>query len=211
MERTKYPSTPHLPFSESVNLDDICVDSLKHLDGEEVIVSIKKDGECTTLANKYCHARSVDSKHHASRDWIKAFHGQMKYMINPNHRICGENVYALHSIAYDNLKSFFMVFNTWDQDTNMCHSWDQTLEVCEQLGLETVEVLYRGIFDLKVIQEIYDSLDKNKEEGIVVRATRSFHISEFRNYTAKAVRLNHVQTDEHWMSKPVVANGLQKS
>ncbi|EGR3229453.1 RNA ligase family protein [Vibrio parahaemolyticus] len=206
--KPKYPRTYHLPFSEAVFNDDKLADDFSMMDGEEVCVSIKKDGQCTTFTSDYIHARSAEMNSHESSTWVKQLHAKIRYMMNPNHRICGENLYAKHSIHYKNLPDYFMCFNTWDRDTNMCHSWDETVEICESLGLTTVEVVYRGIFDMDKIKAIFQNLDKEKEEGIVVRLARGFHYDEFQKCVMKAVRKGHVQTDQHWSHQKVVPNEL---
>jgi len=44
-ERTKYPKTLHLPFSEGLQNDDKMLHSYKGLEGEEIVVTLKLDGE----------------------------------------------------------------------------------------------------------------------------------------------------------------------
>ncbi len=103
----KYPRTPHLPWSPGRSKDDIALNSIEHLEClDDVVVTEKLDGENTTLYHDYLHARSIDSKSHPSRDWIKRFHAKIQYDIPEDFRICGENMYARHSIFYDALTTF---------------------------------------------------------------------------------------------------------
>jgi hypothetical protein len=51
--------------------------------------------------------------------------------------------------------------------------------------------------------------DKGLMEGYVVRCTRSFKSNEFEKNVAKFVRKDHVQTDEHWLEKPLIKNKLR--
>ncbi len=105
----KYPRTPHLPWSSGRAEDDIALDSIEHLERlEDVVVTEKLDGENTTLYHDYLHARSIDSKSHPSRDWIKRFHAKVRYDIPEDFRICGENMYAKHSIFYDALTTYYI-------------------------------------------------------------------------------------------------------
>ena len=67
--RIKYPTTPHLPFSLGIQSDDRRVQTLDGLVGREVVVTEKMDGENTTMYVDHIHARSLDSRHHPSRDW----------------------------------------------------------------------------------------------------------------------------------------------
>ena len=98
-----------------------------------------------------------------------------------------------------------MVFNIWN-DKNECLSWDDTLDWCNLLNLQHVPVLYRGIYDEEKIKSL--QLNYDLQEGYVVRVAKSFAYEDFKKYVGKNVRKGHVQTDEHWMSKPVVPNKL---
>jgi hypothetical protein len=208
----KYPKTMHLPWSPGLQNDDRVLQGLDAFKGEEVVVTEKMDGENTTMYRDHIHARSLDGRHHSSRDWVKAFHGQIKYMFPDLEglRICGENVYAEHSITYDNLPSYFLGFGVWVGDR--CLNWDTTLKVFDSLGITPVPTLFRGSWEhFKVWRHnLLDNWDTGQFEGYVVRVARGFDAHEFQKVVAKYVRKNHVQTDQHWMAKPVIPNGLAR-
>lgn len=208
----KYPRTYHLPWSEGMHDDDRMLKTLEHFVGKEVVVTIKKDGENTTMYNDYIHARSIDSPHHYSRDWVKNFWAKLKWEIPVGWRICGENLYAQHSIVYDDLVSYFYGFSIWNE-RNICLSWDDTLAYFEMLGITPVEEIYRGPFDEKLIRGLYDSKkDWSTCEGYVVRLAGEFDYRDFRRSVAKFVRKGHVQTAKHWMhGRHIQANGLLKT
>lgn len=205
MGRYKYPRTRHLPWSPGASGDDLIADDLGAFVGQRVIVSEKMDGENTTLYRDHSHARSLDGRHHPSRDWLKALHGRIAHEIPEGWRVCGENLYARHSIVYQALPSYFMMFSVWDAD-NRCLDWDSTVEWADLLGLETVPVLHDGEFDPDWLRAL--DLDLERCEGYVVRLASSFAYAEFGTSVAKWVRANHVQTDQHWMHAEVVPNGL---
>jgi hypothetical protein len=207
----KYPKTMHLPSSPGLQNDDRVILTLDHLLGQEVIITKKMDGENTTLYADNFHARSLDGRHHPSRDWIKGFWGGIRYMIPADLRICGENMYAEHSIRYDDLSTYFYGFSIWNKivDSDFCYDWDATINFFERFGITPVPTLYRGIFTEKVVDNLANRLDPEKDEGFVVRVTRAFEMREFQSVVAKYVRKGHVQTDEHWMTKAVVPNGLK--
>lgn len=199
--RIKYPRTFHLPWSMGRTDDDKVLSSIDHFKGREVVVTEKMDGECTSLYNDYIHARSLDSANHYTRNWVKQFHANYIAGNIPNLRICGENLFAVHSIKYENIRSYFYGFSVWDNTTNMCLGWDDTIEWFNILGIEPVPVLYKGIFDEATIKSLWNPSMKDVVEGYVVRTVDSFHYDDFKNNVAKFVRRDHVQTDQHWMSK----------
>ncbi len=203
--RTHYPRTPHLPWSPGVASDDVRARrDLPGLFGREVVVTEKLDGENTTLYPDGLHARSLDSAHHPSRAWVKALQSRIGRSIPPGRRICGENLYARHSIGYRELESWFYGFSVWDGE--QCLDWDRTVRFTRRLGIPVPPVLWRGTFDERALRAL--RLDTARQEGFVVRTVEGFERAEFAERVAKWVRPRHVQTDEHWMLAPVVVNGL---
>lgn len=204
--RIKYPRTPHLPWSPGATNDDIHQGNLSNFEGKIVVVTEKMDGENTTLYPDYVHARSIDSRFHPSRTWVKALQADIGYRIPTGWRICGENLYAKHSIAYDELTSYFMAFSAWN-DKNECLSWEDSKQLFEQLGLVTPQELYVGRWCKETIRNI--ALDVEHQEGYVVRIADSFNFNDFAQCVSKWVRTNHVVTDQHWMHAEVIPNGLK--
>lgn len=207
--KIKYPRIPHLPWSAGVGSDDKIISDLSVLEtAAAVVVTEKMDGENTTIySDGTCHARSLDSKSHPSRDWIKKMAASWSGF-PASMRICGENLYAKHSIAYEKLESYFYVFAIYDNGQVL--SWKQTMQVCDTLSLVHVPMLYVGTFDRKLIEARFKDycFGKDDVEGYVVRTVGGFNASEFDTHVAKYVRAGHVQTDAHWMNKPVVKNKL---
>jgi hypothetical protein len=205
----KYPRTYHLPFSASKTNDDRTLKDCSQFEGLEVVVTSKMDGENTSIYQEYTHARSLENDSHPSRAWVKNFASRIGWEIPDNWRLCGENVYAKHAIAYDDLESFFYLFSIWNEK-NYCLSWDETKEYAEMLGLSTVPELYRGIWDEEKMISIADNLDTDKEEGFVVRVTDGFSYGAFRKSIAKYVRENHVADSVHnWKMQEVVPNKIK--
>ncbi|WP_433172775.1 RNA ligase family protein [Actinoallomurus sp. CA-150999] len=202
--RVHYPRTPHLPWSPGVGPDDVRAADLSGFAGRDVVVTEKLDGENTTMYPDGLHARSLDSGHHPSRAWIKALHGRIAHRIPDGTRVCGENLYARHSIAYRDLEGWFYAFSVWDGDH--CLDWDRTVRFARRLGLPVPAVLWRGVFDERAVRAL--RLDTERQEGYVVRTVGGFHRDEFARRVAKWVRREHVRTDRHWMLGPVVENGL---
>lgn len=206
MSRRKYPRTPHLPWSPGASDDDEHLSGCPHFTGVEVVVTEKMDGENTSLYRDGTHARSLDSRGHRSRDWMKAWHGTIAHEIPEDWRLCGENLYARHSIAYEDLESYFYLFSVWTAEEG-CLSWDETCEWAALLGSPVPQVFYRGLWDEKLIRSI--SIDPERQEGYVVRRAEGFAYGEFASSVAKWVRKGHVQTDEHWMYAEIVPNKLR--
>lgn len=203
----KYPRTHHLPWSEGMNDDDRMIPSLSGFEGQRVIVTEKMDGENTTMYSDYIHARSVDSRTHPSRNWVKQFWSRLSGDIPAGWRICGENLYAKHSIQYDDLSTYFMGFSIWN-DMNECLSWDDTTEWFNLFGVRPVRVIYDGLFDAKVIRNLWNPKDWDSSEGYVVRVAESYRYADFRHKVGKFVRHGHVQTVKHWMHGQAIEKNI---
>lgn len=109
MKRFKYPKTMHFPWSPGLQNDDRMLESADVFLGKEVVITEKFDGENTSIYTDHIHARSLDSQNHSSRNWVRAFAAQFQHNIPNNWRICGENMYAMHSIFYNNLQGILLI------------------------------------------------------------------------------------------------------
>lgn len=207
----KYPRTFHFGWSAGVQSDDKMLRSTSAMTGRRIIGTIKMDGENTSLYTDHMHARSLDSKHNYSRDEVKAFWSSIKHEIPDFWRICGENMWGVHSIEYQRLAHVFFGFSVWD-DRNVALAWDEgkdnTLDWFELLGIQPVEKVYDGVFDDAAMKRIANEVMDHGHEGVVFRVADAIPYREFSESVGKAVREGHVQTDQHWMHGEIRRNGF---
>jgi len=206
----KYQRIFHVSWSPGLQHDDRLIPSLDGLKNRRVIVTEKLDGEACIMYQDHIHARSIDSKDHPSRHWVKRLHATISHDIPTGWRICGENVFAKHSIYYNGLTSYFYVFGIFDQDNNYL-AWEDVVTYCHLLGLQLVPVLYEGMWDEEEVKKCFrgNSVFGNSlQEGYVVRVASSFSYDDFQKKIAKYVRQGHVQTGEFWMTQPVIPNRM---
>ena len=172
----------------------------------EVVVTIKMDGENTTIyPDGYIHARSLDGNHYEWQNWLKQYVWNFCGDLLKGERLIGENLYAKHSIGYkfDNIEESFQVFSLMSENV-WVESWDDVVDFCVLHMLNHVEIIYRGVYDKDKIMKAFE--DKKQElaergqdiEGFVVRNVNGFAYNDFQKNVAKFVRANHVQTDKHW-------------
>lgn len=134
-------------------------------------------------------------------------HAQIRHDIPAGWRLCGENLYVKHSISYQNLPAYFLLFSVWDE-RNECLSWDETVEWAEMLGLRTVPLLFRGVWDAAKVRALYrPQFERSDMEGYVVRLARRFSYGEFRRSMAKFVRPNFA-AGRHDYHRVLELNGL---
>ncbi len=199
----KHPKTFHIKNSGSVHSDDKVLKNMKHFEGKEIVINIKKDGENTKFYRDYWHARSIDSKHNFTQDWIARLHSCIRFDIPEGYALTLENVSYYHSIFYQNLPSYaYLLFVT--NEKNEALSFDETLTWAELLELPCPEILYRGIYDEKVIQNLIKTFPVEQEEGFFIRNAEAFSMDDFALNAAKYVRPNHIQPNHegditHWL------------
>ena len=206
----KFPRTYHLPWSPGLGKGDrvLTTDDMRLFLGQEVVVTEKMDGENTTMYRDHIHARSLDSAGGPERDWVKRIWGEVGWQIPEGWRVCGENLFEKHTIGYDALASYFMVFSIWT-DTNTALSWDDTVEWAALLGLQTVPVLWRGTYDRGPIEALYTTRSED-HEGYVVRRAGPIPYRQYRRAVGKYVRAGHINEERHVQSRRIlVRNGLK--
>jgi hypothetical protein len=218
--KAKYPRTFHLPWSPGATDDDKThtEEAIERMfGGKQVIITEKMDGENTTIySTGECHARSMDSGPHPSRDYVRGKAREVGCLGFPDGwRLLGENLYAKHSIEYDLLPDFFVVFGIVDS-SNVARPWDEVEEWAKLLDLPHAPVVWKGKWDTEKVMDLYPfkSLlsSSGTSEGYVVRVAGSFSMSQFDKHVAKFVRSGHVQPDSvHWMHQKVVPNKRQKA
>lgn len=208
----KFPKIKHLPFSPGINRDDRVMsenDLNTYFNNMQVVIQEKLDGENCSMYADNIHARSIDGKNHWSRDWVKNLHAGIKFDIPDGWRICGENLYAKHSIKYTKLPSFFMVFTIYNE-INECLSWNDTKDYCDLLGLNHVPVLYEGLYNDIDWDKLYSiSRFGGEQEGYVMRLKSKFNFTHHGNSIVKWVRKGHVTTAHNWMYNSYEKNEME--
>lgn len=210
----KYGRTYHYPFSPGTTSDDrinsVYWEEISAL--SEVVHTEKLDGENTCLNQYGVFARShaAPTRHpwaaYLKERWnsIKNDLGELEFF--------GENLYAIHSIRYEELEHHFYVFAIRELDRWL--SWEEVKFYAELLDFPTVPELIkiqpteRKIFEEQVLEMVkqrsaFSSIDVQTEEacrmeGIVTRDVAAFAVADARQHVFKYVRKDHVKTDEHW-------------
>ena len=192
----KYPHTPILPWSPNhiYDDDDVFIHDISPFKGKRLVYTEKLDGEGTSCYRNKIHARSEDGYGKAWQSYMIRYHSIFANDIPEGMQICGEYMYATHSIIYTSLPTCFFVFAIFVNGTSL--SWKEVLEWCDLLGLDHVPVICEGGIEEKPIPS--KSTFGDTCEGYVVRNIEAYKCDDYMSNIAKAVRLNHVKTDVHW-------------
>lgn len=200
----KYPRTYHFKWSEGITNDDKISNSLDNLIGNDIIITEKLDGSNTAITKNGVYGRSHGdfSKNPWDNKSWEIYH-KIKNDLHDGLYIFGEGMYAVHSIEYENLTSFFYILGV--RDNNIWIPWSEVEVYSFLLDLPTVPVLFKGVVKSeKELKSIVEDLSKGHSslggirEGVVCRNASSFHNDDFISNVIKWVRPNHVRTDSHW-------------
>ncbi|SPE77136.1 RNA ligase [Flavobacterium columnare] len=212
----KYNRTYHFPFSPGTTSDDRISheywDYIQQI--PELLITEKLDGENTCLNQYGVFARShAAPTTHPWANYLKEYWHLIKNELK-DLEIFGENLYATHSITYQNIESHFYVFAARYKDHWL--SWEEVVFYASLLDLKTVPVLdlfipkeeieltlKEKVLEIIARPSVFDSYDVHTQEpctmeGIVARNTKGYLVDDFYKNVFKYVRKNHVKTDEHW-------------
>lgn len=212
----KYGRTFHYPFSPGTTSDDrINQNFWEDISKLKTIIHTEKlDGENNCISKNGVFARS-----HAAPSvspWTNFLREKWQLIKDDlgDYEIFGENLYAIHSIEYPQIKSYYHVFAVRLYDYWL--SWEETQFIAQCFDFETVPLI--STVDISVItkQEFvneilttvqlpskYDSMDTFTKqnctmEGLVSRNLHEYPVADFQRNVYKYVRKGHVKTDEHW-------------
>lgn len=207
----KYPRSFHLPWSPGGTNDDKRMNDVSSLLNVELVVTEKCDGSNLTYTRQSVFSRShAGPPTHSSFDLAKATHASISHLISENVSIFCEYCYAVHSVEYDALPDYSLMFGVRDDERLVWWEWDLVVQQAEALGLPTVPVLFRGrVQNISELEALTTELANapsalgGVREGVVVRVAGEFSTEDFSKSLAKWVRKDHVTTDEHWMHQTI--------
>ncbi len=212
---TKYGRTYHYPFSPGTTSDD----RINHQYWESfsqiptLIHTEKLDGENNCLSRYGVFARSHAAP--TTSPWTSTLRQRWQLLRDDlgHLEIFGENLFAIHSIEYQQLESHFYVFAVREHDQWL--SWEETEFYAQFFDFPTVPVLEKismptsqAVFEQSVLhwalqpsQLVSVDIQTNQPctmEGVVTRNAAQYSTDTFTQNINKYVRKGHVKTDEHW-------------
>ncbi len=213
-EVPKIPSMMHLPWSpedarEQKFMTEREFNEESRVSAEPAILTEKLDGSNVRLTRDAVHSRSKRDPGYDWFSWLKSEHNKWGYRIPENIVLYGEWMYAKHSIKYTGLDSYLYIFLALDLDEMRWLSWEETKELAEDIGVQTVPVLgeYPNGFDEEIEPEGVSNFGDTRE-GFVARTISGFEWEEFTRCVSKCVRHDHVSTDKHWKYQETEPNEL---
>ncbi|MEZ5629345.1 MAG: RNA ligase family protein [Burkholderiaceae bacterium] len=217
----RFPHTPHLAWlGEGAPRDDKVLSREEaqvllarqvvveeKLDGANVGISIDDAGNFRIQNRGQYLQRPFTGQFARLESWLDAKVEALFDALNPHMVVFGEWCAARHSLDYDSLPDWWMVFDVYDRTEARFWSVQRRRSWTEEYGLASVPTLAKSKFTLdglvRMVQEHPSRYRNGPLEGIVVRSEDD----DWSNSRAKLVRPDFVQSmGEHWRHRPLEWN-----
>lgn len=220
----RFPHTPHVawlgsgtPRDDKV-LSPVEVESLlaenvvveEKLDGANLGISLAPDGMLRFQNRGQYLAQPYPGQFQRLTSWTMRYELALSEALDEDRIVFGEWCAARHSVAYDRLPDWFLVFDVYDRVRSRFWSTARRDALAYELGLSVVPLLFQGHTTLSALKQVLMTANSHfrsgPAEGIVVRKQSA----EWLTARAKLVRPNFVQNiGDHWRRRAIEWNRLQ--
>jgi len=222
----RFPHTPHLawlgngtprddkvlsPFEANALLaGDVVVE--EKVDGANLGFSLGAPGQLRAQ-NRGHFLKSPHGGQFARLSQWMAMHGDgLAAHLMPSWVAFGEWCAARHSLAYDRLPDWWLMFDLYDDQNRTFQSTTCRNAFAKDVGISTVAEVFRGRATLRSLERLLmDTASRYRTgpiEGIVVRSEHSTSLRA----RAKLVRPDFAQAiGQHWRSRRIEWNRLDLS
>jgi ATP-dependent RNA circularization protein (DNA/RNA ligase family) len=146
----KYPRTPHVPFSNITDPDDIISNAdifnkkwvvTEKIDGSQV--SFEMDGGIVVARNRNTPllSGSMDRQFHVLPGWIESNYTGMLGLLGDRYIMFGEWMFHVHTVHYDSLPDWFVGFGMFDKVAGSFIPFLDAVNRMSAAGFATVPVL----------------------------------------------------------------------
>lgn len=219
----RFPHTPHIAWlGQGMPRDDkvLAPQEASALLAEEVVVEEKVDGANLGLSlgedgqlraqnrGEYL-VEPYRGQFSRLSSWLAQHRYALAEHLAPHLILFGEWCAARHSLDYQALPDWYLVFDVYDRRAGKFWSPARRDELAAAVGLATVPRLFEGKTSLEELRELLEnSRSRYREgppEGIVVRRI----VDGWTEARAKLVRAEFTQAiEEHWRSRTIEWNRL---
>lgn len=219
----RFPHTPHLAWlGKGTPRDDKVLSSVEadallateivveeKLDGANMGISFSPEGDIRVQnRGQYLHL-PMRGQFKKLNSWLNLRSDALFDALGEDLIIFGEWCAARHSIGYENLPDWYVVFDVYDRKTKRFWSTIRRNILATQLNLPVVPRLLQGRISLKSLKELLQvqssAFRTGPIEGMVIR----HESNEWLEARAKLVRPDFVQAiGEHWSHRRIEWNSL---
>ena len=181
--------------------------------GNKVTILEKVDGANTAICkvnNKIFLQKKGDAIDYShpqysffKNEWLYNNLDKVDKLIN-NTVTYGELMRCIHTVEYNKLPDWWLVFDIFDLKTNNYWPWWQVKEVCNNAGLYTVPFIYEGNVKRKDLDKYMPEVSAYGKiaEGIVVKNYRQQVMGKY----VKPEFLKAINDTEFWRNRKIELN-----
>lgn len=220
----RFPHTPHIawlgegqPRDDKVlaphEVDELLADVVRveeKLDGANLGISVGPDGQLRAQSRGQYLIEPYVGQFTRLTSWLAQNQWQLQEQLGPDLILFGEWCAARHSLDYESLPDWFVVFDVYDRAAQRFWSSQRRNTLAKTLGLVTVPTLYEGKTTLAQLRTMLSSTTsryrQGPPEGLVVRQDSQ----QWCDSRGKLVRADFTQTiSDHWRSRSIEWNKVE--
>lgn len=220
----KFPRTPHLlwlgessPREDKLLSRDDAEEFLRHdvvveekVDGANLGLSVGPDGRVRAQSRgNYLAPGHSHAQWNPLWPWLARREAQLTGRLGQELMLFGEWCYARHTIPYESLPDWFLLFDVFESATRVFWSSERRKLLADELRLCTVPAVFRGRLMLQRVSTLVgpSALGSPSMEGIYLR--RDDEAIGQLIARAKVVSAEfQQQIEEHWSRRPLVPHRL---
>lgn len=222
-ELFRFPHTPHLtwlgdgePRDDKVLLPEeahklLASDTVveEKLDGANLGFSVSPDGKLLIQNRSHYLVAPYTGQFGRLRSWMPMHEEELTKALGSNLIAFGEWCAARHSLSYDRLPDWWLLFDVYDRSQRRFWSTARRNQWASALGISTVPTLDRGKLSLSSLKQVLQggsAFSTSPLEGVVVRSEDDAWL----NARAKLVRADFTQhIESHWRTRSLEWNRLR--
>ena len=219
----RYPHTPHIAWlgagqprddkvmspedAAGLLADEVVVE--EKLDGANLGFSVSSDGRLRAQNRGQYVLPPFVGQFARLGHWMDMHQDQLLETLNESLIVFGEWCAARHSLDYDRLPDWWLVFDVYEREAGKFWSTGRRHQMVKTLGVAEVPCLHRGTVNLAQLEEWtvnqVSRFGGGPIEGVVVRREDSSWLRQ----RAKLVRPTFTQAiTQHWRTRPIAWNRL---
>lgn len=217
----RFPHTPHIawlgegmPRDDKVLSDSEIADILaqplrieEKLDGANLGISMRENGELRGQNRGQYLLEPYAGQFSRLNSWLAQHHYALTDHLQPDWILFGEWCAARHSLDYDNLPDWFVVFDVYDRSEQKFWSCERRNALAEKIGLAVVPTLHQGKMTLDALKELLNSASSHYRQGTPEGIVMRHDSTDWCEARAKLVRADFAQSiEEHWRSRAIEWN-----
>ena len=219
----RFPTTPHLAWlakdgmprddkvlspteAQALLSGDVVVE--EKLDGANLGLSLSLDGALRAQNRGQYLGEPYTGQFARLSTWFGQHEAGLHAVLRPELMLFGEWCAARHSLDYDTLPDWFLLFDVYDRSSRRFWSSSRRNALAADAGLFTVPLAFSGRATLTVLKQlVMDTPSRFRAglpmEGVVVRRESG----EWCEARAKLVRPDFAQAiDTHWRKRAIEWN-----